>query len=248
MKQQTWFFLRGLIREAGHWAGFLEEFARAFPERRMVALDLPGAGRYCDEACPTSVPAMVQRMRIDFLRERGEENYLFAVSLGAMAALQWAQDFPQDFRALTLVNSSVRGLSPLHHRLRPGALPSVLGIFFASTHLAREQRILALSSNRPERHALVAVDWARVAEVRPISRANALRQLWAAAKFRRPELKPGTRMLVLSGAGDRLVHPECSQAIARHWGAEMRVHPTAGHDLTMDEPAWALEQVKNFSA
>jgi len=45
-QKKKWFFLRGLVREAGHWSGFLEKFAEAFPDCEPIPLDIPGNGRH----------------------------------------------------------------------------------------------------------------------------------------------------------------------------------------------------------
>jgi pimeloyl-ACP methyl ester carboxylesterase len=84
--------------------------------------------------------------------------------------------------------------------------------------------------------------WIGIARTCPVSRVNVARQLVAAARFRLPERLevPG---LVLASAADRMVSPECSRAIARSWGLPLREHPRAGHDLTLDAPAWAAGQI-----
>jgi pimeloyl-ACP methyl ester carboxylesterase len=71
-------------------------------------------------------------------------------------------------------------------------------------------------------------DWRRA---HPVSRANALRQLLAAMRYRAPRRVPPVPLLLLSGAADGLVHPACSAAVARAWRLPMAVHPDAGHDL-----------------
>jgi len=45
------------------------------------------------------------------------------------------------------------------------------------------------------------------------------------------------------GDGDRLVSPSCSRAIARAFSAELAVHPTSGHDITLDAGPWVVEQL-----
>ena len=52
--------------------------------------------------------------------------------------------------------------------------------------------------------------------------------------------------LFLAGTTDRLVDVECSRALARRFVAPLVEHPTAGHDLTSDEPGWVAEQVARW--
>jgi pimeloyl-ACP methyl ester carboxylesterase len=40
---------------------------------------------------------------------------------------------------------------------------------------------------------------------------------------------------------DRLVSSHCSQNIAKKFDASCFTHPTAGHDLPLDEPEWLTQ-------
>jgi hypothetical protein len=50
------------------------------------------------------------------------------------------------------------------------------------------------------------------------------------------------------GAGDRLAHPTCSGRLAEALAAPLVVHPTAGHELPLDDPDWLLAQLHDFRA
>jgi pimeloyl-ACP methyl ester carboxylesterase len=113
------------------------------------------------------------------------------------------------------------------------------------------QVLLATSTALADREAVVA-RWAEVARARPVSAKNAVRLLLAANRFRLDRgagqgsvagLPPA---LVLAGEGDRLVHPVCSRRLAQAIGAELQVHPRAGHDLPLDDPRWVLEAVAGW--
>jgi pimeloyl-ACP methyl ester carboxylesterase len=107
--------------------------------------------------------------------------------------------------------------------------------------LAREQSILSLVSNRPDIAAETTHHWAGIARDRHIARATFARQLWAAATYR--SRRPSLPTLVLGSLGDRLVHPVCSQAIAKRWRSDFRQHADSGHDLPLDDPAWVAAQI-----
>jgi hypothetical protein len=77
-----------------------------------------------------------------------------------------------------------------------------------------------------------------------VSAANALRQLWAAARFVAPPAPPRARVLVLTSARDGLVDTRCSLALARAWRCEIESHPWAGHDLSLDDAPWVIDQVR----
>jgi pimeloyl-ACP methyl ester carboxylesterase len=245
-RRQSWFFLRGLVREAGHWNGFLERFEAAFPGCKAIALDLPGNGTRFREKSKLSVGKTMFAVREEFLSRRGAENHLFALSLGAMVGLEWLREWPGDFRSAVLLNTSLRGLSPFHHRLSPGNYPRIAKMLLSGNPERQERDILEMTSSHPERFSSLASEWASIARARPVSTANALRQLVAAARFHPPREKPACPVLLLNGAGDRLVNPACSREIARHWGLAVQMHPTAGHDLTLDEPEWVVDRVREF--
>jgi pimeloyl-ACP methyl ester carboxylesterase len=72
---------------------------------------------------------------------------------------------------------------------------------------------------------------------------NALRQLWAASRFVAPLTTPTIPTLLLASTHDALVSVECSRAIAHQWKLQLAEHPTAGHDLPLDDAGWVIEQV-----
>lgn len=246
-KTEKWFFMRGLVREAGHWSGFLERFEEAFPHREAIPLDIPGNGKRFLEASPLSVSGMAEAVREEFLARKGESNHLFALSLGAMVALEWMRRWPADMQSAVLLNTSVRGLSPLHHRLRPRNYWRILKMTLLGGLERKERTILEMTSHSRHRFDELTRDWIEIQRQRPVSTANSLRQLIAASRFHPPKERPALPVLILNGAGDQLVHPSCSQALGQHWNLPVRVHPSAGHDLTLDAGDWVLEQLHSFS-
>jgi pimeloyl-ACP methyl ester carboxylesterase len=244
---ETWFFLRGLVRESGHWSGFLEAFRARYPERRVVALDLPGNGTRFREPSPVSIPDMAQAVRAAAAGQRSEKNYLFAISLGAMVGLEWMHQAPADFDGAVLVNTSLRGLSPLHHRLRPANYGAILRVMRSSDLAERERIILEITSRDPANVARWAGPWAEIQRRQPVSVRNALRQLLAAIRYAPPREKPRPPLVILNSSRDGLVNPACSARIAAHWQAPLLVNDRAGHDLTLDDPAWVLKQLENPS-
>ena len=169
---------------------------------------------------------------------------LVALSLGGMVALEWSARARQELEACVLINSSVASLSPFWRRMQPRAYGTVLRSLLPGPARARERAVCALTSARPPDPAVLA-QWVDYAGSQPVSAGNALRQLVAAARFRAPA-QPAVPMLVLASRGDRLVSPECSRAMARAWQVTLREHPSAGHDLPLDDPAWVVEQVARW--
>lgn len=241
----TWVLLRGLARESRHWGSFTSAFGDALPAGDLVvALDLPGNGTRWRERAPATVRQIVEGARGRLAALGHAPPYvLVALSLGGMVAREWAARHAGEVRGCVLINSSMRGLSPPWQRLRPAALIQLLAVASPGRPpLGREQRILRLTSNFPVSAAIVEA-WAGIARTAPVSRSNMLRQLLAAARYRAPGASPGMPTLLLASRRDRLVSVRCSEAMASAWQVPLRVHPGAGHDLALDDPAWLVEQV-----
>src|SRR4051812_640504 len=115
----NWVLLRGLGREAKHWANFPQELSNSFENGKVLALDFPGWGSAKGDASPWLAADVIPALRKK-LQEAALEGptYLLGVSLGGMVALHWAARYPEDFKGTVLINSSFRGLNPFFHRLR----------------------------------------------------------------------------------------------------------------------------------
>lgn len=238
----TWLLLRGLTRESGHWGEFPAVLAARLPGARILALDLPGNGARHHEASPPTVDGMVAACRAQ-LQAQGIRGplHILAMSLGAMVAVAWAAAHPTEVAGAVLINTSFAGLSPFHRRLRPAGYPALLGVLTSRDAREREAAILHLTSARADPAVLEA--WIALRRRHPVSTANALRQLAAAARFRLPARRPPLPMLVLGGRRDALVDPHCSRALAAHWQLAYAEHPGAGHDLPLDDGAWVAARI-----
>jgi pimeloyl-ACP methyl ester carboxylesterase len=243
----TWVLLRGLTRESGHWGAFTELLRHRHPEARVVALDLPGNGGLNDRPSPSRIEAFTQSCR-DQLRSQGlaPPYRLLAISMGAMVAVDWATRAPQEIDGCVLINTSLRPFSPWYQRLRAANYASLLALaLLPGRAIAHERTILRLTS-RDAAATGVLDHWVQLRRARPVSAANALRQLAAAARYRANVTPPAVPLLVLASRGDRLVDPRCSQELARRWRADIAIHPSAGHDLTLDDAAWAVDQIERW--
>jgi pimeloyl-ACP methyl ester carboxylesterase len=245
----AWVLLRGLVREQRHWGDFPARLGAALPQSRVLTLDLPGNGARHAERSPARIGAMVENCRAS-LRTRGVAGpvNVLALSLGGMVALEWAARYPDEVARLVMVNTSMRPFSPFYRRLRPRNYAAIVGQVATGDAAAMERLVLRLTSNRPLDAALLE-RWIGYQRQYPVTRVNAVRQLLAAARYRAPALAPArTRMLVLSSAADRLVDAACSRALASAWRLAHAVHPTAGHDLPLDDGAWVAAQVARWLA
>jgi len=240
-----WILLRGLIRDRRHWGDFAQRFSAELGE--VITLDLPGNGVLNAMDSPTTIAGMVRYARAELARRGLKPPYrLFAMSLGGMVATAWADAHPDEVAAMVLANTSLRPLSPFWHRLQPSAYPTVLRMLANPDARHGEAAILRLTSSRAAERTAVLDRWIEWRLAYPVSRANALRQLLAAMRFRAPCRAPGMPVLLLVGLGDRLVDPRCSQTLARRWQCAIAEHPDAGHDLPLDDPDWVIERVREW--
>jgi pimeloyl-ACP methyl ester carboxylesterase len=239
----TWLLLRGLTRESRHWGQFADQFAHALPDGRVLALDLPGNGQLNNQPSPINVQGMVAHCRAELARLHIAPPYrVLAMSLGAMVAVAWAQDYPQEIAGNVLINTSMRPFSSLNQRLLPANYGALLKLVVSGAKPEDwERTILRITSNHAVDNALPI--WLELRRQSPVSRTNALRQLVAAARFRASVVKPVAPTLVLASVLDHLVSVECSKALARAWQCALILHPSAGHDLPLDDGHWVIAKV-----
>lgn len=243
-----WVLLRGLMRDGRHWGTFPQALQAALPDTPIHLLDLPGNGLRHRERSPGSVTAMAEWVR-QALRQQGlaPPYRVFAMSLGAMVTVAWAGAHPQELDTAVLANTSLRPVSPFYQRLKPAAWPLLLRLAASNPSAEDAERaILQLTSRHHTDDTALLRQWTAWRLSHPVSRGNALRQLAAAARFRAPARAPLQRLLLLNGAGDRLVDPRCSAALARQWQCALAVHPSAGHDLPLDDNAWVVRQLRDW--
>ncbi|HXU81213.1 MAG TPA: alpha/beta hydrolase [Polyangia bacterium] len=237
--------LRGLGRSKEHWGDFLDRFRAALPGARVETPDLPGAGALHDTASPLSVPALLAAVRAELRADAA--CWVLGLSLGGMVAQEWLRAHPAELAGAVLVNTSAGGLGAPWRRVRPGAAWQIAAAMATRQSLPRERRIHALTSNHPDRAEAVAPLWAAIAQRQPVTRANVLRQLLAASRHRStPGEAPGPPVLVLTSQRDRLVHPDCSRALAARLHATLHEHSSAGHDLPLDDPEWVLDRIRGW--
>lgn len=237
--------LRGLAREAGHWLEFPELLRQQLGDKCAVhCIDFPGCGQYHQQAALTSVRAMTDHARRELLT-RVEQPisgpiYLLGISMGGMVALDWVQRFPQEIQAVVLINSS-SGNQPFWWRLRPAAWFTLLLALVLPTR-QREALVLRQVSNRRGDYQQRLQQWLAIQSRRPVSRNTIITMLRAAAVFV-PQVSYFKQGLILASRQDRLVSIRASEALAQRFQWPLCIHPTAGHDLPLDDPEWLCQQL-----
>ena len=176
------FLLRGLVREKAHWGKFVQELEEAFPSDNIITPEIQGVGQFVDIISPTNFDAMVEFMRDQYLTqiESGEECILIAMSLGGIIARLWMEKHPQDFSKCILVNTSFKGISHIHERLRPLSILNFFKIFLTPSIEKREKAIIKMVSNNDTNHDEIIKEWIEIQKKRPVKRQNFLNQMKAA--------------------------------------------------------------------
>lgn len=246
----NWVFLRGLTREARHWGRFTAQFEARLAPSQVTTLDLPGNGEFHAQTSPLTVEGIVAFARQQLLAQGIKPPYaMLAMSLGGMVATSWAQRYPDEVNRLVLINTSMRPYSSILQRLRPGNWLVLLALawHWHDSQYA-EHSIHRITCNQAAQRDTDLVAWQRIRRSAPVSSANALRQLMAAARFVCTPQTPRCPALVLASRADRLVNPLCSTQLAAAWQVAHHIHPWAGHDLPHDDGEWVCERVADWLA
>jgi pimeloyl-ACP methyl ester carboxylesterase len=248
----NWVFLRGLVRESAHWDDFPSRFAENIPGARVHLVDLPGTGKLWQQASPLTLDKIVEAVRGEALAQMGMREgqgikpyYLLSISLGGMVAVEWAHRHPSELAGAVMINTSLRGFSPLHCRLSWRCWSLLARIVTTADIAERERLILRLTSALAEPPAELIASRVAIQRRHPVTAGNMFRQLWAAARYLPPIEKPAIPLLLLNSLGDRMVDPDCTEAIAEFWGVACKTHSWAGHDVPLDDSAWVIASVKD---
>lgn len=243
---QTWILIRGLIRGQFHWHDFPQRMAQARPNDQVLCIDIPGNGERFSESTPWSIEQIAEDMETQIAALNLQQPpHLIAISMGAMIATELAVKMPNKIASLHLINTSFSNFNPPWQRMKLNAVAGLIPNLFNVEK--RERAILKWTSNQSNIEPFVA-PWADEARAHPLSFKNALAQLIGAARYKSPKQCPIESTFIYGAVQDRLVSHKCSLAIANAWQTPLVVHPTAGHDLPLDEPNWLIDMMLSHVA
>lgn len=242
---RQWVIIRGLGREAGHNKEFVELLQKSDPQSQVRCVDLPGAGEFYKLSSPMSIDSISEFIAMELKKDPVDERYIISVSLGAMAVTALLKNYPELAKGAILANSSYSNLSPFYHRMQIEAFMHIYRAATATSLHERERAVLDMVSNRTDRHQFIEA-WENIARLRPVSTLNFVKQLFAAATYSIYDEPPKVPVLILVSAQDRMVKPECSKKLAELWDVPIETHPTAGHEIWLDEGAWVMERAFDF--
>ncbi|WP_067542531.1 alpha/beta fold hydrolase [Nocardia crassostreae] len=239
-----WLLLRGLTRDQRHWGAFPQLLSDALGAP-VAMIDPPGFGTEYRRRSPSAIAGITDDLRDRF--DPGDTAWsVLGISLGGMLAMDWCARYPGDFRRCVVVNTSAREVSSIR-RMRWEPVSVFAGLSFR-TPRAHESAVSRITVNHPDvDRAALAATWAGYAADAPVTSANALAQILAAARFRLPQRIP-VPLLVLAATHDRLAPFQMSQRIAGRYGAPLRLHPSAGHDLPVDDGPWVCRRIGEWTS
>jgi pimeloyl-ACP methyl ester carboxylesterase len=252
-KSKRIFLLIGLTKESAHWDdSFVEKLKELYQTENVVAMDLPGAGKYLNMASPLSITGIVSKTRDhyqDYFKDSEKfENILVAISLGGMVAAQWLKLFSNDFSKFVIVNSSFKGLSPVYKRVQPKAVLEFLKIFKTKDNAKREDLVIKLCGNNSDNYEAIHRKWTKIADERPMTKLNMLKQTLAGARFK-PDYRPQIPTLIIASRHDRLAHHSCSENLQKVWNGDFHMIEEVhiGHGVHIDAPIELAQIIYEWS-
>lgn len=238
------YLIRGLGREAAHWGEFRDLLRQQDFVHQVHCLELPGTGEFYQLTAPLTIQENAEFLLTQISKESQAPKVILAISLGAMVAAEMLQKRSELFEKAYFMNTSFANLSPIHHRLQLYAFRQFLKIGLSKSLVEREGQVLKMVSRDVSKHKKLSQEWAKIFTERPMQLKNFVRQLIAAATYKISPHAPSCPVVVMNSLQDKMVHPNCSERLAKHWNLPLDTHDTSGHDLAIDAPHWIIEVIR----
>jgi pimeloyl-ACP methyl ester carboxylesterase len=239
---KTLVMLRGLARGKHHWGRFVTLMEQAFPEKKVIAIDLAGNGDRYKETSPTTIQAAVEDIRQQLQSINLQPPYdVISLSLGGMITLQWLHE-NQEIEKAIVMNTS-HAMLPFYQRMRPSAILTIItSVFLLPIHL-RERVIFGLNANKDPDQEVIQ-QWITLEKAQSVSFRNLINQIKIAKTFTTSLTISNEKALLLASTHDHLVNVNCSKKIASDFNINIQYHPVAGHEISLDDPNWVIDQAK----
>ncbi len=236
--------IRGIMSSSLHWWDFLPMMRTQFPKSQIYTPDILGNGLHFEMATPTKLEHNILGLRKQV--PSSKKKIIIGFSLGGMFAIEWALKHPEEVEAIILINTSLSGTS-LFKRFTPRSFFKILLSGMSKDLRKREESILKLTTKlKQEQLPQIAEVFMTIEKKHPTKTTNFFRQLYLATKVSLKNNMPSVPILILNSEMDQIVDPRCSHKISKTWNIPVVAHPTAGHDLTLDDPQWVAEQIQNW--
>jgi surfactin synthase thioesterase subunit len=244
MKIKKWIAIRGLVRGNGHWGDFPEVLSRMDSEIDLELLEIPGNGTRNTEVTPLNAQEVIAKIKVHSrIVKEGQPFNLMGISLGGMIALKWAELFPSELNQVVVINTSLRQFSPLIRRLQFHQVKNLFRAIKEKAVRKRELIMLEIASNNLVRSKKWINELAHFSKRYPVTYGNFMRQLILASRIRIHSKQFSVPIKILCAKNDHMVNWSCSQVIAEQFGLPLVIHPTAGHDIPLDDPEWVSQKM-----
>lgn len=234
--------IRGIMSSSEHWWNFIPTLSDYFPKSNIETPDILGNGKMHLRKTPLSPQKNIAALRNQLKNKN--RKILIGFSLGGMLAVEWAFLHPEEVAGIVLINSSLTG-SVIAKRFRPKSFFKVLMMGLERNPYERENKILDITTRLlGEKKHEVINGFSLIEQKHPTQPLNFIRQLLVARQVTMFRDKPNCPIFILNSTQDQVVHHHCSHMIANKWNLELKAHPEAGHDLTLDDPHWVAKELR----
>jgi pimeloyl-ACP methyl ester carboxylesterase len=248
----NWLLLGPLARECAFWDGasqqLVEHLQVVQPQARLFELDLPGTGNQWREPSASHVGLLLQQLR-ERVQQAGLAGPfgLIASSWAGCLATEWARQHPAEVGALVLISPAMRPFTHVLRSVRPGLWSTALALLLGRrSPLDRDRRLWRSHTRLRTPSAALLQQWRDLRRAHPTRARTGIAQVLAVWRYESSRRRPHTRVLLLAGKGDEWMDWRVSAAISRAWGAALRLHPEAGHDLLLDDPQWVARSLAEW--
>lgn len=249
---RTWLLLGPLARGCGLWQGaapqIVEQLQRVQPQARLFELDLPGTGPQWREPSASHVGQLVEQVR-ERVQQAGLQGPfgLIASSWSGCLATEWSRQHPGEVGALVLISPAMRPFTRVLRSVRPGLWSTALALLLGRrSPLERDRRLLRSHTRLRVPSAALLQHWRELRHAHPTRARTGIAHALAVWRYESSRRRPHTRVLLLAGKGDAWMDWRVAAAISRAWGAALRLHPEAGHDLLLDDPQWVARSLAEW--
>lgn len=244
--------LRGLTRGNIHWGSFPDVLKRVAPDIHFLTLEMAGNGSRADEISDSRPEKVIEDFRHQLQKwKKGHPEFassklnVLGISLGGMLSLKWAELYPEEIDQLFVVNSSLKQLSSFNQRLIPKNYFGIIKVLSFGSVEKQEQLILSLTSNNLAKTSSYLPSYILRGEEKPFRLLNFFRQIILASriKIEKPLL---SKPIFFVSQNDRLVNSSCSHDLKKKFEGYIYENSLAGHDLSLDQPDWLAQKIKEF--
>lgn len=239
-----WVFLRGLIREKNHWGDFASQFEKRF-STQAICIDFLGVGEFFQQTSPRSIARFSDHVWQQIKDKRLDRVNLFSISMGSMVASDLMVKHPDKINAAVWINTSFGNYSKSLKRINLKKIGSYLHFLKNFSIPEKREKMIYQLSTQIHQNPKIVERWVELAKEKPTHISTLLNQLIAASQSTLNQ-KPTSPVLVLQSAKDELVDPQCTLDFCNALQMPYVTHPTAGHDIPLDDPEWVLTQVETW--